>query len=150
VCSPCSRYRKAAQLLQSKKADILRGAGLFAWLATLGFGVAIAADDKPYQVSDGNKVDKVTLEGWRTWRALACERCHGSKQEGLVGPSLLESLQRLSKDEFKQTMLKGRPEKGMPNFDGSKMVTENLDGLYAYLKGRSDGAIQPGRLEELK
>ena len=52
--------------------------------------------------------------------------------------------------EFKQAMMKGRPEKGMPNFDGSKMVTENLDGLYAYLKGRSDGAIKPGRLEELK
>jgi hypothetical protein len=113
-------------------------------------GPALGADDKPYQVAGGNKVDKVTLEGWRTWRALACERCHGSKQEGLVGPSLLEALRRLSKDEFKQTMMKGRPEKGMPNFDGSKMVAENLEGLYAYLKGRSDGAIQPGRLEEMK
>jgi len=108
------------------------------------------ADEPLYKVEGGNKVDKATLEGWRTWRALACERCHGPKQEGLVGPSLLESLRRLTKDEFKETLMKGRPEKGMPNFDGSKMVTENLDGLYAYLKGRSDGAIQPGRLEELK
>jgi len=112
--------------------------------------LAALADEPLYKVQDGNKVDKATLEGWRTWRALACERCHGPKQEGLVGPSLLESLRRLSKDEFKETLMKGRPEKGMPNFDGSKMVTENLDGLYAYLKGRSDGAIQPGRLEELK
>ena len=119
-------------------------------LALAGLGPGQAADDKVYQVADGNKVDKTTLEGWRTWRALACERCHGSKQEGLVGPSLLESMRRLSKEEFKQTMMKGRPEKGMPNFDGSKMVMENLDGLYAYLKGRADGAIQPGRLEELK
>jgi mono/diheme cytochrome c family protein len=119
-------------------------------LALAGLAPGQAADDKPYTVAAGNKVDKATLEGWRTWRALACERCHGAKQEGLVGPSLLESMRRLSKDEFKQAMLKGRPEKGMPNFDGSKMVTENLDGLYAYLKGRSDGAIQPGRLEELK
>jgi hypothetical protein len=68
----------------------------------------------------------------------------------MVGPSLIESLARLSKDEFKEAVLKGRPEKGMPNFDGSKMVVENIDGLYAYLKGRSDGAIPPGRLEELK
>jgi mono/diheme cytochrome c family protein len=125
------------------------------WIASLALGLAAAApgqaaDDQLYKVADGNKVDKTTLEGWRTWRALACERCHGAKQEGLVGPSLLESMRRLSKEEFKQTILKGRPEKGMPNFDGSKMVTENLDGLYAYLKGRSDGAIQPGRLEELK
>jgi mono/diheme cytochrome c family protein len=119
-------------------------------LALAGLGPGQAADDKLYQVADGNKVDKATLEGWRTWRALACERCHGAKQEGLVGPSLLESMRRLSKEEFKETLMKGRPEKGMPNFDGSKMVTENLDGLYAYLKGRADGAIQPGRLEELK
>jgi mono/diheme cytochrome c family protein len=119
-------------------------------LAALGPCHAAAADGKPYQVAEGNKVDKVTLEGWRTWRALACERCHGARQEGLVGPSLVESLSRLSKEEFRQTLLKGRPEKGMPNFDGSKMVTENIDGLYAYLKGRSDGAIRPGRLEELK
>jgi mono/diheme cytochrome c family protein len=125
-------------------------AGIAFALAALAPARAAAADDKPYQVAEGNKVDKITLEGWRTWRALACERCHGARQEGLVGPSLVESLSRLSKDEFKQTLLKGRPEKGMPNFDASKMVTENIDGLYAYLKGRSDGAIRPGRLEELK
>jgi len=126
------------------------GAGLVFALVALALGPAVAADPTPYKVADGNKVDKVTLEGWRTWRALACERCHGPRQEGLVGPSLIESMKRLSKDEFKQTLLKGRPEKGMPNFDASKMVTENMDGLYAYLKGRSDGAIKPGRLEELK
>lgn len=119
-------------------------------LGVLAPGAPAVAQEAPYRVMDGNKVDPVTLEGWRTWRALACERCHGAKQEGLVGPSLLESLRRLSKEEFKQTMLKGRPDKGMPNFDGSKMVTENLDGLYAYLKGRSNGAIQPGRLEQIK
>jgi mono/diheme cytochrome c family protein len=119
-------------------------------LVLLALHPAATADPAPYKVSDGNKVDKATLEGWRTWRALACERCHGAKQEGMVGPSLIDSLKRLSKEEFKQTLLNGRPEKGMPNFNASKMVTENLDGLYAYLKGRSDGAIQPGRLEELK
>jgi mono/diheme cytochrome c family protein len=116
----------------------------------LALNAAVAADPAPYKVADGNKVDKLTLEGWRTWRALACERCHGARQEGMVGPSLIESLRRMSKEEFKQSILKGKPEKGMPNFDGSKMVTDNIDGLYAYLKGRSDGAIQPGRLEELK
>jgi mono/diheme cytochrome c family protein len=125
-------------------------AGIAFVLVALSPGYAVAADGKPYKAAGGNKVDKVTLEGWRTWRALACERCHGARQEGMVGPSLIESLRRLSKDEFKGSVLKGRPEKGMPNFDGSKMVTENIDGLYAYLKGRADGAIQPGRLEELK
>jgi hypothetical protein len=55
----------------------------------------------------------------------------------------------LTKDQFKLVVMKGRIDKGMPNFDGSKMVTENIDHLYAYLKGRSDGAIQPGRLQEI-
>ena len=103
----------------------------------------------PYTVIDGNKVDGQTLQGWRTWRALACERCHGAAQEGMVGPSLLNSLKVLTPDEFKNTVLHGRIAKGMPNFDGSKMVVDNVDNLYAYLRGRSDGAIKPGRLEEI-
>jgi mono/diheme cytochrome c family protein len=110
---------------------------------------ALAADPAPYLVADGNKVDTQTLNGWRTWRALACERCHGAAQEGMVGPSLVNSLKVLTKDQFKQTVLHGRIEKGMPNFDGSKMVVDNIDNLYGYLKGRSDGAIQPGRLQEI-
>jgi len=109
----------------------------------------VAADAVPYKVADGNKVDAQTLSGWKTWRALACERCHGAAQEGMVGPSLVNSLKVLTKDQFKETVLHGRIEKGMPNFDGSKMVVENIDNLYSYLKGRSDGAIQPGRLQEI-
>jgi len=112
-------------------------------------GTAAAADTPPYKVAEGNKVDAQTLSGWKTWRAMACERCHGAAQEGMVGPSLVDSLKVLSKDQFKLVVLKGRIEKGMPNFDGSKMVTENIDSLYAYLKGRSDGAIEPGRLQEI-
>ena len=106
-----------------------------------------AADEtKPYDVKDGTKVDAKTLMGWKTWRALACERCHGASQEGLVGPSLVERLKTLSKDDFHNLMQNGRPDKGMPPFSASQMVMQNWEGLYAYLKGRSDGAIQPGHL----
>lgn len=120
-------------------------------VATTAFAATegIAGEPPPYEVVDGRKVDAATLGGWRTWRALACERCHGAQQEGLVGPSLVESLKVLSKPDFDQVVLNGRPEKGMPNFSASKMVNDNLAGLYAYLKGRSDGAIQPGHLEAL-
>ena len=107
------------------------------------------AADAPYKVVDGNKVDKNTLAGWKTWRAAACERCHGPNQEGMVGPSLIDSLKTMSKEDFKKTLLNGRPEKGMPNFNGSPQVVDNLDNLYAYLKGRSDGAIKAGRVEEI-
>ena len=105
-----------------------------------------AAATALYQVQDGNKVDAKTLAGWKTWRALACERCHGAEQEGLVGPPLVESLKTLSKEDFHTVIMNGRPEKGMPPFNTSQMVTQNWEGLYAYLKGRSDGKIAPGRL----
>ena len=113
---------------------------------------AQAADQNsaaPYTVQDGDKVDPKTLDGWKTWRALACERCHGAEQEGLVGPSLVESLKTLSKEDFKTTVINGRPEKGMPPWGASEMVQKNWEGLYAYLKGRSDGKIKPGHLHPL-
>jgi mono/diheme cytochrome c family protein len=108
-----------------------------------------SSSSAPYTVKDGNKVDDKTLQGWKTWRALACERCHGAQQEGLVGPALVESLKKLSKEDFHKTVLNGRPEKGMPPFSASKMVTDNWEGLYAYLKGRSDGKIKPGHVYPL-
>jgi hypothetical protein len=111
---------------------------------------AQAGSEPLYQVQDGNKVDAKTLQGWKTWRALACERCHGAEQEGLVGPALVESLKVLTKEQFHDTIMNGRPEKGMPPFNGSPMVNQNWEGLYAYLKGRSDGQIKPGRLEPLQ
>ena len=121
----------------------------FLMVLALGLSSASVADNAAsdlYQVQDGTKVDAKTLAGWKTWRALACERCHGAQQEGLVGPSLIESLKVLSKADFHTTIMNGRPEKGMPNFSGSQMVTQNWEGLYAYLKGRSDGKIEPGHL----
>ena len=103
----------------------------------------------PYTVQDGDKVDPKTLDGWKTWRALACERCHGAEQEGLVGPSLVDSLKTLSKEDFHTTVINGRPDKGMPPWGASEMVVKNWEGLYAYLKGRSDGKIKPGHLHPL-
>lgn len=103
-----------------------------------------------YTVREGTKVDPVTLKGWKTWRALACERCHGAEQQGMVGPPLVVSLHRLTKDEFHSTLTTGRIDKGMPPFNESKMVMDNWEGLYAYLKGRADGRIQAGHLYPLE
>lgn len=103
-----------------------------------------------YQVKDGNKVDAATLQGWKTWRAMACDRCHGAAQEGLVGPSLIEAFKTISKERFHDQLMKGNPEKGMPPFSAVDMVNKNWEALYAYLKGRSDGAIQPGRLTAIE
>lgn len=112
--------------------------------------VADAAGDAPYKVVDGNNVDLKTFNGWKTWRAMACDRCHGPNQEGLVGPSLVNSLKVLTKDQFVTTVTNGRPDKGMPNFGAVEKLVQNIDGLYAYLKGRSDGAIKPGHLKKME
>ncbi len=111
---------------------------------------AAAGGAEPYVVSDGHKVDAFTFKGFQAWRAAACDRCHGANQEGLVGPSLIEGLKKLSKDEFRTTVLEGRLERGMPSFGSSEQVKSSIDNLYAYLKGRSDGAITQSRVELAK
>ena len=112
--------------------------------------VPTQAQDKLYTVVDGYKVDANTMNGFRTWRAAACDRCHGANQEGLVGPSLLTSMKTLTKDEFIMTVRDGRLQKGMQSFGTSPQVMDNIDKLYAYLKGRSDGAITRAKVEEIK
>lgn len=104
----------------------------------LGLAGPVMAGDAPYTVKDG-LVDAKTYKGFQTWRSAACERCHGPNQEGMVGPSLVDSLKKLSKEEFVATVVNGRAEKGMPphGFLGA----EKIDMLYSYLKGRSDGAF---------
>ena len=123
--------------------------------AASAFGQAASAPSaasggKLYTVVDGNKVDANTLQGFRTWRAAACDRCHGANQEGLVGPSLINSLKTLTKEEFVKTVTNGRPNTQMVAFSGNAEVMKNMDQLYAYLKGRSDGAITKSRVEAMQ
>src|SRR5262245_21867404 len=127
------------------------------FLVAAGIGSAVAADAPStgnkaalYKVVDGYKVDAHTLEGFRTWRAAACDRCHGANQEGLVGPSLVDSLKVLTPEQFRQTVTYGRLEKGMPSFKTSPTVMTHLDELYDYLKGRSDGAITRAHVEPMQ
>lgn len=122
-------------------------------LAVLMTSVAVPAtalSDPLYTVVDGYKVDPNTMQGFRTWRSAACDRCHGPNQEGLVGPSLIERLKVLTPDEFKTTVLGGRLAKGMPSFGENPKVVEHIDQLYAYLKGRSDGAITRAKVVEIE
>jgi mono/diheme cytochrome c family protein len=134
-----------------------RVAGALLLAASLAPFHAAAKDAEPskaegrlYTVVDGYKVDANTMNGFRAWRAAACDRCHGASQQGLVGPSLLESFKTLSKEDFAKTLTQGRLEKGMPSFSTSPTVMEHTDDLYAYLKGRSNGDITRAKVEELK
>ena len=133
--------------INSKRTALALGAAL-----ALGSVPALAAEVKTelYTVVDGVAVDKDTMKGFRAWRAAACDRCHGANQEGMVGPSLIESLKRLSKDDFVVVIRDGRLEKGMQSFGADPRVMDNIDHLYAYLKGRSDGAITRARVSAIE
>jgi mono/diheme cytochrome c family protein len=124
---------------------------LMASIAVPATALSDSKSDKPlYVVTDGYKVDADTMQGFRTWRAAACDRCHGPNQEGMVGPSLIERLKVLTPEQFRTTVLDGRLQKGMPSFGENKKVVEHIDQLYAYLKGRSDGAITRAKVVEIE
>lgn len=142
--------------MKPKTLCVPRSAGLALSLAlavlfsATGAAVADAGEKKLYTVVDGYKVDAETMKGFRAWRQAACDRCHGANQEGLVGPSLVNSLKTLTKEEFVKTVTEGRLEKGMQSFGNNPIVMQNIDHLYAYLKGRSDGAITRAKVQEIK
>ncbi len=138
----------------SRALKIVVAAPLAAFAAFASF-VSQAQDNQPvktdlYTVAEGYKVDAETMKGFRTWRQAACDRCHGANQEGLVGPSLVNSLKTLGKDDFIKTVREGRLEKGMQSFGSNPIVMDNINQLYAYLKGRSDGAITRAKVEEMQ
>ncbi|MGH8710114.1 MAG: c-type cytochrome [Burkholderiales bacterium] len=144
ACQPSSEAAKAQQTPVVKKEEQV----ITVSEAPKAQQAQAAQTEEPiYTVVEGNKVDAKTLEGWRTWRVMACERCHGAEQEGTTGPGLVDSLKRMTKEEFKKATLEGKPAMGMPGYNTTKLVVDNIDNLYAYLKGRSDDAIKPGRLQ---
>lgn len=107
------------------------------------------AQEAPYKVAEGNKVDAKTLNGWKVWRQAACERCHGANQEGMVGPSLIEGLKKYTKEEFIGIVVDGsHADRGMPPHPFLK--GEKIDNLFSYLKGRSDGKIAPGKVNPME
>lgn len=90
------------------------------------------------------------MAGFKTWRSAACDRCHGAEQEGSVGPSLITSLKQRSKQQVTDLILEGAPDRGMPAYKTVSTANDNIERLYAYLKGRADGAITQAKVEAIK
>ena len=65
---------------------------------------------------DGYKVDADTMTGFRPGGPPPATAATAPNQEGLVGPSLVNSLKTLSKDDFVKTVRDGRLDKGMMSF----------------------------------
>ena len=96
----------------------------------------------------GLKVSPVEYEGWRQY-SVNCARCHG--QDVLPNPVAANLLVSLgpsgainSPEKFVQVVGKGRVERGMPAFE-TLLTPAQINAMYAYVKGRAEGRIPPGR-----
>ena len=98
-----------------------------------------------------SQVSQAEYEGWRQY-SVNCARCHG--QDVLPNPVAANLLVSLapggpvdSPAKFTQVVSDGRPHRGMPAFKGV-LSPEQIQAIYAYVKGRADKRIPPGRPAE--
>ncbi|HEU5303971.1 MAG TPA: c-type cytochrome [Gemmatimonadales bacterium] len=102
-----------------------------------------------YHQAPRDTVTAEVYEGWKQFN-LNCARCHGEDVLGTtIAPQLLVSVRPGgavdTKEAYVQTVCAGRPEKGMPAWCALGMEMEKINATYAYVKGRSEGKIGPGR-----
>ena len=114
---------------------------------------AAAPSDQPlrdaYHQAPRDTVDAATYDGWKQFN-LNCARCHGEDVMGTtIAPHLIMSLKPdgpiNTKELFMQTVCAGRPAKGMPAWCALGLDMGKIQDIYAYVKGRSDAKIGPGR-----
>lgn len=98
----------------------------------------------------GPRVSRLEYEGWRQY-SVNCARCHG--QDVLPNPVAANLLISLgpggpidTPEKFVQVVSEGRPDRGMPASKGT-LSPEQIKSIYAYVKGRAEKRIPPGRPE---
>jgi mono/diheme cytochrome c family protein len=102
-----------------------------------------------YHQAPRDTVSEAVYDGWKQFN-LNCARCHGEDALGTsIAPHLIVSLRPdgpiNSKELFMSTVCAGRPAKGMPAWCSLGLTMDKIQDIYAYVKGRSDGKIAPGR-----
>jgi mono/diheme cytochrome c family protein len=102
-----------------------------------------------YHTAPLDTVSQEVYTGWKQFN-LNCARCHGEDVQGTtIAPHLIVSLRPdgpiNTKELFVQTVCAGRPAKGMPAWCALGLDMEKINQIYAYVKGRSDSKIHPGR-----
>jgi len=117
--------------------------------ATPPGGEATAPLRDAYHQAPVDTVAPLVYNGWKQFN-LNCARCHGEDVQGTtIAPHLLVSLRPdgpiNTKELFVQTVCAGRPAKGMPAWCALGMDMPTIEAIYAYVKGRSDAKIHPGR-----
>ena len=124
--------------------------------AALLFALSAAADSvqaqelrDEYHQAPRDTVSQEVYDGWKQYN-LNCARCHGEDVQGTtIAPHLILSLKPegpvKTKELFLQTVCAGRPDKGMPSWCALGMEPATINKIYAYVKGRSDAQLAPGR-----
>jgi mono/diheme cytochrome c family protein len=107
-----------------------------------------AAPTNQAEGGGGPKVSRLEYEGWREY-SVHCARCHG--QDALPNPVAANLLISLgpggpidTPEKFVEIVSAGRPASGMPAYKGV-LTPQQIKAIYAYVKGRADKRIPPGR-----
>ncbi|MBA3444354.1 MAG: c-type cytochrome [Gemmatimonadales bacterium] len=102
-----------------------------------------------YHQAPRDTVAQEVYDGWKQYN-LNCARCHGEDVQGTtIAPHLIVSLKPegtiKTKELFIQTVCDGRPARGMPAWCPLGMEIPTIQKIYAYVKGRSEAKLGPGR-----
>lgn len=102
-----------------------------------------------YHPAPSDTLSQATYDGWKQFE-LNCARCHGQDAQGSsFAPSLVAALQPggavPTDTAFLRIACNGVPGTGMPAWCTLGLSQDNLQSVYLYVKGRSEGSIHPGR-----
>jgi mono/diheme cytochrome c family protein len=128
---------------------MLLGAALILGLSAVPVSAKAQELRDQYHQAPRDTVSQEVYDGWKQYN-LNCARCHGEDVQGTtIAPQLILSLKPEgpvnTKALFLQTVCAGRPDKGMPSWCALGMEPATIDKIYAYVKGRSDAKLAPGR-----
>ncbi len=135
--------------------NISRIVGLKFWGYCLVLGLSAATTGRAQELRDQyhqaprDTVAQEVYDGWKQYN-LNCARCHGEDVQGTtIAPHLIVSLKPegpiKTKELFIQTVCDGRPANGMPAWCPLGMDIPTIEKIHAYVKGRSEAKLGPGR-----
>jgi methanol metabolism-related c-type cytochrome len=102
-----------------------------------------------YRVKKDGGLDWYSYSGFKRYHDVGgCQQCHGPAGKGSTyAPSLVDSLKNFTYADFLTIVATGRVREAvgtsfrMPAMGDNRNVMCYIDDIYAYLKGRSQGAI---------